>query len=270
MRASITIRIVTLLACAAIGLPVHAAPAEVRSEPDDSAATEATQLRANGDASFRAGKLDEALAAFERAHELSPDPTDLFNIGRIHEETGDLAAALARYQEFVAQPRLSLEERRAAAERIEVLRVLVKPDEPEAPKPIVAAPPPPTIDTGRAKPNAGRPLVSAGSTLLALGAAIAVGGGVGFGLAARRRADTIDALASGSNPDRLTLAQAEDIHARGRDFEALQITFIVSGSALALIGTSLLAGGLVQRKRALALAPVVGRRAIAFQARWRF
>jgi tetratricopeptide (TPR) repeat protein len=244
-------------------------PIETRNE------AAASEHRQRGEASFRAGEFAAAITEFEAARELSPDPTDLFNLGRIHEEMGELEPALARYREFVKQPRLQLEERRAAAERIEVLRLAVEQD--------AAQPTPPSqpLAQPRDAPSAGvdeqrvRPLVVAGAALGGVGAALALGGGLGFGLAARRNSDRVHELSAGSNPERLTLAEAEDAHARGRDFEVLQIALVATGAAIAVVGVALLATGLARKKRTAipgrrALMPLVGPKLVGVAGGWRF
>ncbi len=219
-----------------------------------------------------------ALEAFERAAELAPHPTDLFNMGRIREEMGELEPALRLYEEFVSQPQIPLEERAAAAERIEVLRKVVKPATPAQSD----NPPPRRADGGAnedrgPEPEEHRALVISGITLSALGAAIAVGGGAGFGIAARRNSDRVDDLSGGQNPNRLTLREAEDLEAQGRDFEVLQIVSLVTGATIATLGTALLVTGLRRRaksRRGTAhlkmVAPALSTRSLGLQTSWRF
>lgn len=252
-------------------------PAAAQSEEQEKGQTRAVELRKDAEVSFYEGDYDTAIELFERAHELDADPTDLFNIGRIHEQQGELAGALARYEEFAALPELSLEERSAAAERIKVLRVLVSNEDAKTSVAMnqnvssAAGAPSGGVDRGAAA-SQGRNMVIIGSTLLGVGAAAAIAGGVGFGLAARRNADQVSELAEGSNPTRLTLAEAEALDAQGKDYSTLQITFIVTGSALALVGAGVLAGGLVRNKRAhlSAISPVFDPHMLAVATQWRF
>ncbi|MEM9453968.1 MAG: hypothetical protein AAGF11_07300 [Myxococcota bacterium] len=253
--------------------------------PSDEDRQKAQKLRTDAQRRFAAQDYEGAIEAFEGAHALAPDPTDLFNIGRVYEEQGDLARALTYYERFSREPRLELGERQAAAERIEVLRVLVEPpSSPPAHKSVSDPGPGPTrrsdsaIDSPAAPPTDDRsrravsPLVVGGSALLGAGAAVAIAGGVGFGVSARRVGETIDSLDEGSNPDRLSLAQAEDQHARGQNLEALQITFIVTGAAVAAAGAGLLTAGLLKQRRARlqALAPTLSPSMVALHAAWRF
>ncbi len=270
------------LSLASASLPARSAP----EPPPDTTAAEtptgsdedeqmAQQFRVEAEQRFAAQDYEGAIEAFEGAYARAPDPTDLFNIGRINEERGELEQALAYYQRFSREPRLSLRERQVAAERIEVLRVLVEapssapaPESTPAPRP---APPPeaPTEDRPR---RAVSPLVTGGAVLLGVGATTALAGGVAFGVSARRVSETIDALDEGRNPDRLSLAQAEDEHARGQNYEALQITFIAAGAAMTAAGAGLLAWGLVRSRRVRleALAPTLSPRMVALHATWRF
>lgn len=275
----------------ALCLPPLEAVAAPEPEPDTSLSADdasrqedARRLRAEAEERFFATDYDGALSAFQRAYELAPHPTDLFNMGRIHEEKGELAAALARYEEFVTQPRIRLEERAAAAERIKVLRMLVE-DEARDDRRLVRerkderapAPEDPAQDDlsgPRDSTAVGRPLLVSGVVLTSIGAALALGGGLSFGLLARRDSDRIDALGEGQNPGRLSLSEAENLHARGRDFETLQIASLAAGVTLAGVGTGLLVAGIVRRHRAQtrleAVVPGVTPHMAGLQAQWRF
>lgn len=275
-------------AVAALGLslglaPTYAvaAPAEASAEGERTATPEQQQqaqaLRTEAEQAFFDGDYDTAIATFKQAFDLSPHSTDLFNLGRIHEEMGDLQTALGYYEQFAERPRLSLEQRRVAAERIEVLRKIVEDPQRDAG---TSSPPPPVMqpayppgygDTGE-EPDNGRPLVITGGVLAGVGASLAIAGGVGFGLVAQRNAERVNMLAGGDNPNRLTLSEAEDLHTQGRNAEVLQITFIATGGTVALIGGALLATGLVKRNRNrnLAVAPALGPGLLGAHARWHF
>lgn len=241
--------------------------ATVATQGEDSAAQAlATTYRAEAETAFVEGDFEGAVEAFERAHETSPHPTDLFNLGRVREEQGELDSALAYYEEFAALPRLSLNQRQAAAERIEVLRRIVAPP-PTAPGPVTTGQSDASVQRDRS-----RPLIITGAVLAGVGTALAVSGGVGFGLVARRNTDEIDRVSDGQNPNRLTLSETEELHARGQNAEALQITFLAAGSAVALLGVGILAAGLVNRKRTqnTAVVPVAGPRFAGMSARFSF
>lgn len=268
-----------LLAFATAGAPTAFAKAAPGDEQKVAAVSvadreEAQALRTRAEEAFFAGDYDEAIVAFKEAHELSSHATDLFNLGRVHEEKGDLADALEYYEAFAALPRLSLEQRAAAAERIEVLRKIVdRPDEVDDRRPLEAPPPQPARDPRYDQlRDPTRALIITGGALAGVGAALAIGGGVGFGLWARRSGERVTVLSSGQNPDRLKLSDAEDLHTQGRNAEALQITFIATGGALAVIGGSLLATGLIKRRNArlTAVAPSASPTALGATAHWRF
>lgn len=284
MRSIKLIPVVGLVSVSLAGIGVYPRPAlaAALAEQEENANSDranALKMRQQAEEMFFQEDFDAAIARFEQAHALDPDPTDLFNIGRIYEQQGKLEPALEHYEDFAELPGLSLEERAAAAERIKVLRVLVAKGDVGGTTPRL---PTSSIDLRTAddgslgarpvdKPR-GRSMVVSGSTLLAVGAAAALAGGVGFGLAARRRADQVKDLANGSNPGRLTLAEAEAIDATGRDFSTLQITFIAAGGAIALAGAALLTAGLVQNKRArlAAITPTIDSKMVALQGVWRF
>lgn len=258
---------------AGLGMRAEPVAEDVAVDPEYE---KAARLRKEAEDRFFEEDFDGAIEKFEAAYELSPHPTDLFNMGRIHEEKGELAQALARYEEFVAQPKVSLEERGVAAERIKVLRVLVQEEQDaqraaQAPAPMAAQPASNTSLDDRSR-RAGRPMVVSGITLMSIGAAVTAAGGLGFGLAARRQSDRVAALESGRNPDRLSLSDAEDIQARGKDFETLQIVSLAVGAGVLLAGAGLLAAGLVQRRkhRLEAFTPSFGPGFVGASTGWRF
>lgn len=247
-------------------------PALARSPVSESAASEASDARHEAEAAFADERYDDAAAAFERAYAVAPHPTDLFNLGRVREEQGALAAALEHYEAFAEQPRLSLAQRDAAAERIEVLRKLVQPKPDATPVPVAAPVRNTDTDTGPAKDNAGRPLIISGAVLTGVGMVTAIAGGVGVGLVARRNTDSLDRLSGGENPTRLTLAESEELHAQGRNAEALQITFLAAGSAVALAGVALLAVGIRAQRdsRRASVTPTAGAGFAGVSSQWRF
>lgn len=253
---------------------------------------EAMALRERAEELYFEDDFEGALQAFQQAHDLDPHPSDLFNMGRIYEERGELSEALARYEEFASMPRIPLEQRAAAGERIKVLRVLV--EEEEARQANAGA----ELDRddlraqgdraamrtvvdggGGTSPRVDRQakiaqhLIVSGSVLTAFGAAIGLGGGLAFGLLSRRHSERVEALESGENPGRLTLSDAEDLHARGRDYEALQISSLATGGTLAGVGLGLLITGVVRRQsssRATAWLPQASPNGFGLQTRWRF
>ena len=139
-----------------------------------------------------------------------------------------------------------------------------------APPPIAA--PVQNNDTVPVRDNAGRPLIISGAILTGVGMLTAVAGGVGFGLVARSNTESLDRLSAGENPSRLTLAQSEELHAQGRNAEALQITFLAAGSGVALVGVALLAVGVgAQRNsRRASVTPTAGPGFAGVSSRWRF
>ncbi len=270
---------VVALVVSSVPVDVSAAPsvAAPESQPGQREQGEAKALRAEAEEHFFRGDFEEAAQKFERAFSVAGHASDLFNAGRVYEEKGDIVAALERYEQFAQQPRVPLEDRAVAAKRIEVLRVLVEErgdndgdEKPSTPAP-AAYPSNASMDDPRPA-ETGKSMVVSGVALLGLGSALAVAGGVGFGLAARRNSDKVNDLSDGINTDRVTLSEAERIDARGRDFAALQITFLVAGGATAAVGAGLLAGGLIRRKYAKlrAVAPTVGPHTVGVNTLWRF
>ncbi len=92
-------------------------------------------LSAAAVAAFRAKEYDNAISLFERAYAADPQPNYLFNIGRVHEEKGELAKAVEYYQRFVQSAGVDLEARENAVARLKVLRAtLAELEEKKAPE----------------------------------------------------------------------------------------------------------------------------------------
>jgi tetratricopeptide (TPR) repeat protein len=139
---------------------------------------------------FEAKDYDGAVDLFTQAHEIDPQPNYLFNIGRVYEEKGDLKNAVKYYQRFLGESGVDLESRQAATERLKVLREALRELEGE-PEPEPEPAPEPSMDptddgtprdTG---PDDGRKrkLRIAGYSLLGVGGAALVAGGVVGGIA---------------------------------------------------------------------------------------
>ena len=91
----------------------EAVPAAVEPEAGEPP-SEADALSDEAVAAFKAKDYDTAIAKFQRAYEIDPQPNYKFNIGRVYEEKGDLENAVKYYQEFVQSPGVDLEAREAA------------------------------------------------------------------------------------------------------------------------------------------------------------
>lgn len=99
-------------------------------------------------------------------------------------------------------------------------------------------------------------LVVTGGVFAGVGAAVALGGGIGFGVLARRRSDALDEIQDGGNPEGASLSDAEAIEQEGKRFEALQLTFAAAGALVGITGVVLLTLGMDKREKALDAADV--------------
>ena len=115
----------TILAAPELASPAE--PSEQTEAPQESPSPEEAEksteeLDALARDAYEARDYETAVQLFIRAHELSDDPNYLFNIGRVYEESGDLEQAVYYYNRFLEQGEVSLEARRGALERVEVLQ----------------------------------------------------------------------------------------------------------------------------------------------------
>lgn len=151
-----------------------------------------------------------AVAKFQAAYELDPDPNFLYNIGRTYEEAAQLQEAVDYYRRFAQQPGIALELRKQAVERIKVLdEVLAQTrpatvpavDEPSPSSPTPgesqsettppSSPSPGSVPTDEEPTRPGRGLRISGYTLLGVGLSMVAGGAVAGGLA-RRDSTTLE------------------------------------------------------------------------------
>lgn len=254
------------------------APAEGQPEVSDAARSEGEKLSEEAIAKFQAKDYDGAIELFERAYELDPQPNYLFNIGRVHEEAGNLEAAVKYYAKFVKQPGVDLDSRGVALERLKVLREIVQetgePDEPEpdasesddseSDEPqdqLEPAEPPPPVDDGAAKKR--KAMRGAGFGLLGVGAAALIAGGVVGGLAQADNNNAGSAATPNESQDLLDSSQTKAL--------AADVMFGVGG-ALVLTGVILVAVGFKKPKTSerVAFTPTFGPRGAGASLRLRF
>lgn len=222
---------------------VDAAPSA--ATPETTADAEALSEQAVE--AFSAKRYDESIGLFEQAYALDANPNYLFNIGRVYEEKGDLEQAVAHYQKFVSQPGVDLESREAATERLKVLRAALQQlkedseseDPEEADETALEADPQPDDDDGEPTDRK-RGQRIAGYSLLGVGGAGLIVGGILGGLAQSKASDADDAEFV---DDALRLR--DDARRQARAADAMLIT----GGVLAAAGVVLVLTTLGQGKK---------------------
>src|SRR5262249_10192651 len=81
---------------------------------------DATRARAafqRGVAAYKDGKFDEALAAFNEANRIKPDPVVLYNIAQAEAELGKSASAVNHFEQYLAGAKNIPAERRAEVKK---------------------------------------------------------------------------------------------------------------------------------------------------------
>ncbi len=66
----------------------HAAPPRAPDDGAQASAAQGLELASQAAAAYKEGRFEEAITLYQRAHELSPDPIAIHNIGRCHEAIG--------------------------------------------------------------------------------------------------------------------------------------------------------------------------------------
>lgn len=235
------------------------APSEDEAPPDeDPNYTRAVEAYRLGTELYNDARFEEALAAFQEAATLYASPDFQFNIAKCYERLGKYEEAIRSYETYlrtaedsgdtavieasIADLKRRIEERDAAAQK-----------DPE---------PGPEPEPGPSNP--GRKLVITGGVLLGVGAAVALGGGLGFGIPVSRDNATLGEVLD-DNPDGLTFAQADEIANGARLNQTLELVMIGVGGALVVTGAALLGVGMAKNKKAkattarLRVAPTWGR-----------
>ena len=219
----------------------EAAQDEPREDPQLQRAMESYNL---GKQAYNAARYDDALGHFQEAATRYASPDFQYNIGLCYERLNKPEEAIRAYRTYLrAKP--TAEDRANVEDRIfQLERELAEAKNLPAPEPDTSddTAPAPVV-----KPH--KPLIISGAVLAGVGGALALGGGLGFGIAAANRSGSIDDLNAG-NPDRLTFDEAQTLDEEGRRFETLQIVTAATGAAVAITGVALLAVGLKRKKQA--------------------
>ena len=245
-------------------------------EPNEQDAQVARAMDAyqRGTQNYNLAQYEAALADFTEAASLYASPDFQYNIGLCYEKLGKHEEAIRAFAAYLrakpdAEDRPNVEnrihaleqaleqeaeQRRREAEAAEAARLAAASAEPE-PAPVQPADEPEPTPVGR-------PLIIAGAALIGLGAAVALGGGIGFGVAAGRRSRAIDEVQTGGNPEELTFGDTQQLEREGKRLEGLQIGMAAGGAVVAVTGAVLLALGLRKQQAAKTqarLGPTLGR-----------
>ena len=246
-------------------LPVAAVRAQSAepAAPDDASTAQDAQLdqamRAyeRGTDNYNHAQYEAALADFKEAASLYASPDFQYNIGLCYEKLGKLDEAIRAFATYLrAKP--DAPDRANVEDRIHDLEERIEQQKRDAEAAEAArleaerskAPPPvePKDDVPQEPKDEGKGLVIAGAALIGLGGAVALGGGIGFGVAAGQRSKAVDDVQSGGNPDGLTFAETQTLEDQGKRLEAIQIGMAAGGAVVAVTGSVLLALGLRKRQ----------------------
>lgn len=227
--------------------PPGMAPTEPpRQDPQLERAMESYEL---GKKAYNAARYEDALGHFQEAATRYASPDFQYNIGLCYERLNKPDEAIRAFRTYLrakpdADDRANVEDRIFQLER-ELERAKAEANgEP--------MPPEPDPDPGPTEPpKPSRPFIITGAVLTGVGAALALGGGIGFGVAAADRSASVDEVNDG-NPQGLTFAEVQTLDDEGRRFETFQIVTAAAGAAVAVTGVALLAIGLKRKKAAQA------------------
>lgn len=208
----------------------------------------AMRVYQRGAENYALKRYEQALADFQEAASLHASANFQYNIGLCYEKLGRYSDAMRSFNIYLrANPDADdADEVRATIARLEDQRQEQERAQSEAERKRREANTK-TIIIDNTDTSV-TPFIVSGSVMLGLGAALALSGGLTFGILAQQRADELDSAQFGGNPDRLTFDQIQDIETEGRRFEIAQISTIAIGSAVAVAGASILGVGLHRRR----------------------
>lgn len=235
---------------------------EAQSKGADVKAKLAPALFDHGQILYGKGEYQAALERFQDAQGLFPSAAFQYNIGTCYE-------ALANYEQAVIHYKAYLRGVPNAPDRVPVMDKIKRLEALAAAEDrgeTTQAPPPEPLKTESTQPQdggvdqpekkPGSALIITGAALTAVGLGVGLGGGLGFGMVALDRADQVDEVNQGGNPQGLTLSEAETLEQEGQQAQTLQITMIAVGAAVGITGVALLAVGLSKKAKASKVAAV--------------
>lgn len=233
-----------------------------------------------GQALYEQARYEEALASFQDAAAAYASPDFQFNIGLCYERLGELRPAINAFETYVRN-KPDATDRASVEHRISQLREQLEEANKPTRSPATFTPPPPVeqpekavaaekdLQVGAEQERRAKRLVTTGAVMLGVGAAISIGGGLGFGLPANDKATRVDAVLNRGNPDALTRAQTTSLAEDADLLRVGQITSIGVGAAVAITGAALLGVGL-RRKRSTNVALILNRGTLGLSASTRF
>jgi len=253
--------------------PSVASAAPAAEESFDTLTEQASEKYSEGD-------YDGAIALFERAYALDPEPNILFNIGRIYEESGNYEDAIVYYERFISEPQVDLDAKQVALDRrdlaqavVEIQKKPTKGAEPETPvetpvetptettPPVETTTPEEPAETER-KPRNMRPI---GYGFLGVGAAALIGGAIVGGLAKGAETDFHNATSVG---------EARDFKTRGTNLAPAADGLFIAGGILAAAGIVMLLvpqrGKKAKRRERAMFTPQASPTQVGFGVRGRF
>ncbi len=229
--------------------PVQTPIAVAIQEPTDDDAYEA--LTEEAGLRYEKKEYAASIALFERAYEIRPEPNILFNVGRIHEEAGNLEDAVGYYERFIQDTSADYDARQAALKRLTLLRELIRldpeknpppPEQPPPEQPPPEQPPPEQTPPDQTQPSQPvdddprapdpRKLRIVGYSLLGVGALSLIGGGIAAGIARNKHGQLDNA-----SPD---IAMRRQLEAEGINAARAADGMFIAGSILAASGVVIL------------------------------
>jgi tetratricopeptide (TPR) repeat protein len=188
-----------------------------------------------GRRAYDLGMYDKAIAEYQLAYNLKPDPALLFNIAQCHRLANHLELAVVFYQNYLDLVPTS-PKRPEIVEAIVQLKREIRANRPLEQKEKFDSLPP-RLDDFPDPPHPGGRMMTLGATLLACGLVAGAGAGIAFGLAAADKAAEITYASEHHVPFDPATESA------GRSLQLGSILGYALGGAVAVVGVVLIAVG---------------------------
>jgi tetratricopeptide (TPR) repeat protein len=205
---------------------------------------------ARGTEHYNNARYESALAEFQVAASLHASPDFQYNLALCYEKLNKYEEAIRAYETYL-RTKGDAPDRANVEDRIERLRQQQRAAESASePQPVQDEPQPVPADAAPVASKPSKPLIIAGAVIMGVGAALALGGGIGFGIVARKRGRELDDIQSGGNPQDKTLDDARDIERAGKRAETMQFALAVTGGVITIAGAAMLAVGVHRQRKA--------------------
>lgn len=210
---------------------------------------------------FASGDLEGAIVDFEAAYEIRPSSNILYNVGRIHEQMGNIDEAISNYERFIVAPNVDIKPRQDAVTRLKTLREVQAMQREEEARKQAAANPEPKPEPKPAPKAVAEPDRTLAWVFLGVGAATLIGGGV-FGV--------LTSMQHSKYEDATTLQARRDAASSGETFGYVADGLLITGVVTGVLGAIFWVTASPDEPEEMAIVPFIGSDGAGVGMTWSF